>query len=229
MFEYCRVIRALLPQYFVWENVRGALSSNGGKDFSALIGEMAKFGYSLCWRCLDAQYFGIPQRRLRVFLVGSLGKNLSAFNILFESASRKRGLISCQKQGESNSSKVKRGIGEYAYETYNITFNDANGLRKDRPNGGCYINQTNISNTITTSGAGDTRVVERQGSPKVRRLTPLECERLQGFPDNWTKISYKGEKAEDCPSSLRYKAIGNSMAVPVMRFIGLGILEQGAK
>lgn len=267
MFEYCRVVRTLLPQYFIWENVRGALSSNGGRDFSTLIGEMAKFGYSLCWRCLDAQHFGIPQRRLRVFLVGSLGKNLSAFNILFESASRTRHLISCQKQGESNSSKIEKGIGKYAHETYNITFNDANGLRKDRPNGGCYINQTSISNAITTGGVGDTRIVEEsqteiaapvskgngecwenyntftslslgggqmgQGyaavriESKVRRLTPLECERLQGFPDGWTKISYKGGKVEDCPSSLRYKAIGNSMAVPVMRFIGLGILEQG--
>jgi len=261
MFEYCRVIRALLPQYFIWENVRGALSSNGGRDFGTLIGEMAKFGYSLCWRVLDAQHFGVPQRRHRVFLVGSLGKNPCAFNILFESASRKGNLISCRKQGERDTSEAESSVGEYDHESYNITFNDANGLRKDRPNGGCYINQTTISNAITTDGVGDTRVVEitaplskgngdcwenyktfptltigggqmGQGYPavrinsKVRRLTPLECERLQGFPDNWTKIPYKGGKTEDCPISLRYKALGNSMAVPVMRFIGLGILEQ---
>ncbi len=57
----------------------------------------------------------------------------------------------------------------------------------------------------------------------VRRLTPLECERLQGFPDNWTKIPYKGKPAEDCPDTPRYKALGNSMAVPVMRLIGTRI------
>ena len=54
----------------------------------------------------------------------------------------------------------------------------------------------------------------------VRRLTPRECERLQGFPDDWTKVPYRGKTAEDCPDTPRYKAIGNSMAVPVMRWIG---------
>ena len=101
------------------------------------------------------------------------------------------------------------------------------GRRKDRPHGGCYINETKTSNAITTGGVGDTRVVERnQSESKVRRLTPLECERLQGFPDNWTEISYRGKSKEKCPMSSRYKALGNSMAVPVMRFIGLGIMEQ---
>ena len=54
----------------------------------------------------------------------------------------------------------------------------------------------------------------------VRRLTPLECERLQGFPDGHTLIAWKGKPAEECPDGPRYKAIGNSMAVPVMRWIG---------
>lgn len=54
----------------------------------------------------------------------------------------------------------------------------------------------------------------------VRRLTPLECERLQGFPDGFTQIPYRGKPAEECPDGPRYKAVGNSMAVPVMRWIG---------
>lgn len=54
----------------------------------------------------------------------------------------------------------------------------------------------------------------------VRRLTPMECERLQGFPDGWTRIPYRGKPAKECPDGPRYKAIGNSMAVPVMRWIG---------
>jgi site-specific DNA-cytosine methylase len=113
------------------------------------------------------------------------------------------------------------------HQSYNITFNDANGTRKDRPNGGCYINETKTSNAITTGGVGDTRVIERSQSKssKVRQLTPLECERLQGFPDNWTQIAYRKKSAKDCPKSPRYKALGNSMAVPVMRYIGVGILE----
>lgn len=54
----------------------------------------------------------------------------------------------------------------------------------------------------------------------VRRLTPVECERLQGFPDGWTQVPYRGKPAEQCPDGPRYKALGNSMAVPVMRWIG---------
>ncbi|HHF3630353.1 TPA: DNA cytosine methyltransferase, partial [Haemophilus influenzae] len=53
----------------------------------------------------------------------------------------------------------------------------------------------------------------------IRKLTPVECERLQGFPDNWTKIPYRNKSIEDCPDSPRYKAIGNSMAVPVIKWI----------
>jgi DNA (cytosine-5)-methyltransferase 1 len=60
---------------------------------------------------------------------------------------------------------------------------------------------------------------------KVRRLTPRECERLQGFPDDWTRIQWKGKKPEECPDGHRYKAIGNSMAVPVMRWIGQQIKQ----
>ena len=65
----------------------------------------------------------------------------------------------------------------------------------------------------------------------VRRLTPTECERLQGFPDGWTQIPYKGKPAEDCPDGPRYKALGNSMCVNVMRWIGQQILaaERGIK
>ena len=59
----------------------------------------------------------------------------------------------------------------------------------------------------------------------VRRLTPRECERLQGFPDDWTRVPYRGKPAEECPDTPRYKAIGNSMAVPVMRWIGMRIQE----
>ena len=128
---------------------------------------------------------------------------------------------------------------------YNITFCDANGTRKDRPNGGLYVNETDSSNTLTVSGS-DTKIMthafkmrgECEGGGKgylgndntaftlsthqdqqiytdmrVRRLTPMECERLQGFPNNYTNIP-------NAPDTGRYKALGNSMAVPVMCWIG---------
>jgi DNA (cytosine-5)-methyltransferase 1 len=97
---------------------------------------------------------------------------------------------------------------------YNITFCDANGTRKDRPNGGLYVNETDTSNTLTKAGVG-TNAVQNM---RVRRLTPVECERLQGFPDNYTNTPTSSD-------ATRYKALGNSMAVPVMKWIGNRIME----
>lgn len=76
-----------------------------------------------------------------------------------------------------------------------------------------------VSLTLSTSNL-QTIFDDRSTNVIVRRLTPKECERLQGFPDDWTKIPYRGKPAEECPDGPRYKAIGNSMAVPVMRWIG---------
>lgn len=76
-----------------------------------------------------------------------------------------------------------------------------------------------VSYTIST-GQDQTMFIENGAEYIVRRLSPKECERLQGFPDDWTKIPYKGKSADECPDSPRYKALGNSMAVPVMRWIG---------
>lgn len=86
MFEYIRAIHELRPRWLVWENVPGALSSDEGGAFRQLLSELAEFGYCLSWRVLDAQYFGVAQRRERVFLVGSLGNTDSA-EILFDEES----------------------------------------------------------------------------------------------------------------------------------------------
>jgi DNA (cytosine-5)-methyltransferase 1 len=86
------------------------------------------------------------------------------------------------------------------------------------------------ANTLNNFDLGDTRTTAAIVSPMptdraVRRLTPVECERLQGFPDNWTQIPWKGKPAEECPDGPRYKACGNSMAVPVMAWVGRRIAE----
>ena len=73
MFEYIRAVREIRPRWFLWENVPGALSSEGGEAFRQLLSEMDKLGYGLAWRILDAQFFGVAQRRRRLFLVGRLG------------------------------------------------------------------------------------------------------------------------------------------------------------
>jgi len=169
---------------------------------------------------LDAQNFGVAQRRRWVFVVGHLGDWKPAAEVLFEPESLRGDIKKGRGEGEDiaycltkspssySSYNPARGEGN-AVITYNITFCDANGRRKDRPKGGLYVNKTEISSTLTKSGIG-TNAVEPNA---IRRLTPMECERLQGFPDSYTNIP----KAAD---SNRYKALGNSMAVPVMRWIG---------
>jgi site-specific DNA-cytosine methylase len=79
-----------------------------------------------------------------------------------------------------------------------------------------------VSPTLPSNAGGNTApaVIGLNPPMAVRRLTPVECERLQGFPDNWSRISWKGKPEEQCPDGPRYKACGNSMAVPVMRWIG---------
>lgn len=102
--------------------------------------------------------------------------------------------------------------------------------RPDRPNGGLYVKEAEVSKALDAAGGLDPAcnqggVAIRSGSA-VRRLTPRECERLQGFTDDYTLIPYRGKPASDCPDGPRYKAIGNSKAVPVVRWIGQRLQQQ---
>lgn len=86
--------------------------------------------------------------------------------------------------------------------------------------------QDKISSALTASMDNLTDIPIAGNKLQVRRLTPVECERLQGFPDNYTRIPYRGKPEEDCPDGPRYKAIGNSWAVPVVRWIGKRIQQE---
>jgi DNA (cytosine-5)-methyltransferase 1 len=465
--EFIRLAERSRARWLVWENVPGVLSIDGGRAFGAFLGALAECGYGFAYRILDAQYFGVPQRRRRVFVVGYLGDWRPAASVLFEreglrgditprrqarkgvagtltscasgggggpgsrtdeaaagylqsvaptldaragrsgehSFATSGGLIAHTLRGEgfdasedgtgrgtplvagTVTSKWAKGTGGPAGDecqnliadpiAYNVTFCDANGRRKDRPDGGLYVSRADAAKTLTSGGERSTYIafsakdhgadadetaptlramgndashangggqiavaiplqeigkrtgkstddariglgigqegdamytlqaaaqhgvaipldlrnagrdpekhdsVNRQGcgigaagdpastlsaafvpgvasfkpgqsaqahgigyeeelAPSleaggggnnkpavmqhmaVRRLTPRECERLQGFPDDYTLVPYRGKPAADAP---RYKALGNSMAVPVMRWIGERIRE----
>lgn len=243
MFEYIRCVREVRPRWFVWENVPGALSSEGGEAFRCLLASMDDLGYGLAWRVLDAQFFGVAQRRRRVFLVGSLGNERSA-DVLFEPD----GLRWDHPSGRDKRQELTSGVGSGVGTSRTLL------VRCGKEGGGKgALVQNDVSATLSCSNVQTLfqSTVYRQGSfaqyvegefgtlkasggdlgggsetlvvPEsyiVRKLTPRECERLQGFPDDWTRIPWKGKPAEECPDGPRYKAIGNSMAVPVMRWIG---------
>jgi DNA (cytosine-5)-methyltransferase 1 len=269
---YVGILDKFRPKWCVWENVPGVLSSGNGRDFGAFLGALGKLGYGWAYRVLDAQNFGVAQRRRRVFVVGCLGSWESAAKVLFESESLSGNIKQSRKtkqetakclttrirndyetesfvyENHGTDSRIKeieisptvtarwgtggnnvplamqgnligrdkggpQGIGVSDSNTmYTLTKTDVHAVFCDTYNGTI---QGDVAATMTADMAGPTHSGPKiMQNMAVRRLTEIECERLQGFPDNYTNIK------ENCPSGSRYKALGNSMAVPVMRWIG---------
>lgn len=293
MLEYGALARRTGARWLVWENVPGVLSSNGGRDFAAFLGMLAELGYGFAFRVLDAQYYGVAQRRRRVFVVGYLGDWRRAAAVLFErdslsgnpAPSRETGqgatydVAPCltssgrgvERTGETRGQDPVIAVGyapalshclnagamgrqDWETETMiaqcitgDITHTltaegfDASedGTGRGQPIVTAHAIQAGALRTNPNSGPDGVGVQEQiaytlearaevqcaQMGMAVRRLTPRECERLQGFPDDFTAVPYRGKMAADGP---RYKALGNSMAVPVMRKIGERIAAVGA-
>ena len=236
----------LRPKYILWENVPGVLSSNKGRDFASFIGALAQLGYGFAWRVCDAQYFGVPQRRKRVFLIAieGAGNWRTAAEILFERKSLCGDIEESDQKGESITSDAGTSVETSGTNTVG-TLNTECGFGKQihksivMPHVACFKSgqgaqsrsigwSESVSPTLPSNAGGNTApaVIGLNPPMAVRRLTPVECERLQGFPDNYSQIPWKGKPASECPYGPRYKACGNSMAVPVMRWIGERIQKQ---
>lgn len=222
-------------RWIVWENVPGVLSSNGGRDFGSFLGMLAELGYGFAYRVLDAQFFGVPQRRRRVFVVGHLGDWTGPAKVLFDEESLSGNPPPRRDEGQGG------GVAAYAEGSFGAYREGEVGTLK--ASGGALAGgsetliafnaQASVSQGISAGGkspALDASKVHAicMASMHIRRFTPRECERLQGFPDDWTLIPWQGKDKEDCPDSHRYKACGNSMAVPVMKWIGerINIIEK---
>ena len=108
MYEYIRAVREVRPRWFLWENVPGALSSEGGEAFRQLLSEMDKLGYGLAWRVLDAQFFGVAQRRRRLFLVGHLGACPPPVEVLAEPESLRGDYPSSREKREALAAAARR-------------------------------------------------------------------------------------------------------------------------
>lgn len=243
--EFLVLARRLSPRWIVWENVLGVLSSNGGRDFGAIIGALGELGYGWAYRIFDAQHFGVPQRRRRVFVVGYLGDWRRAAAVLFEreglsrdsapSREARASVTAPIKQGpysdgigyemnlvanpllwvRERSGRERRQEGE-STESYLDALPTRRGLRCER--GRDWARDAVGLHRKDPGRRADAITAGSRLQFSVRRLTPRECERLQGFPDDYTLIRRaNGKPAADGP---RYRALGNSMAVPVMRWIG---------
>jgi len=203
MYAYLGIVATYRPRWIVWENVPGVLSSNSGYDFATFVAGLEECGYGWAYRVLDAQYFGVPQRRRRVFVIGHIDyRTYLASKVLFEPESVRRDITSHAEAKKETSGAIGKSINYF------------------RRGGNYKYHVDEKSSTLRCTAANDCFDLILDNGRKIRRLTPVECERLQGFPDNWTRISWRGKSADQCPDTPRYKAIGNSMAVPVMRWIG---------
>lgn len=361
--EFIKLVDRIKPQWVLWENVPGVLSSNKGRDFGSFLGGLAECGYGFAYRVLDAQYIrtqrhnrAVPQRRRRVFVVGYFGSWRNPAKVLFDrealsgypAPSRTKQqkttekpthrIVRSDKYVQDNVASTIAGR-DYKSPTDLITDPTVVCFEKRSPDGGnrqpcVYVkfkdvepfNETglihcadeidtvmvrkhevdipklkallqkhkkpvkqlckdlNVNYTLAehwfrkgksfsippqdiwiklkdyleiktdefdkpimefeeregvfesakrvynSKGAYPT-ITASQTLPKVfvernaiiRRLTPLECERLQGFPDNYTQIPYKGKPKEECPVAKRYEACGRSMAINVMEWLGTRI------
>jgi DNA (cytosine-5)-methyltransferase 1 len=233
MLTYVGILDHYRPQWCVWENVPGVLSSNGGRDFGSFLGALVELGYGFAYRVLDAQNFGVPQRRRRVFVVGCLGDWEYPAKVLFESESLRGDIKKGKSKKQNTSVFTSSSFGGYSQGigTVRASGGDLGGGSETLyvPNtarcltrGVSQKNDFETDTFITEEISFTLNTTDRHGvsnSLAVRRLTPIECERLQGFPDDYTNIK------EKCPDGPRYKAMGNSMAVPVMKWIGQRIAE----
>lgn len=263
-----RFVRGQHASIIIWENVRGVLSSKDNA-FGCFLGELAGSGCELkptgkrwpnagyvsgprrkvAWRLLDSQFFGLAQRRQRVWVVSSARDDFDPAEVLFERASSTKSPRPSQtsrpQASESGSGRFRDDrvlptlmtkkdqdmahIVSFAARTSDVrTSNDIAGcLDTDGHTHAVLFDPAQITSATNRSNpqpglshtlhTGQPPVI---ASPRARFLMPVECERLQGFPDNWTQID-----SPRCSDAARHRAIGNSWPVPVARWIGQRIVE----
>lgn len=294
--EFARIAGELRPAWVVGENVPGALSAEGGAYFRRVVDDLTQLGYGVCWRTLDAQHFGVPQRRRRVFVVGCLGDLGRAAQVLLEPEGGGGDHPPSEQERSIAAGRIARSLGgvsgggndigankgnvviEAAYTTSGAGWWDEEEFFRLRAQGGGTAENI-VAHTLRAEGHDASEDGTGRGTPiiaapltsggspnsnapgrrkeddvnlaigfrptdgrdfttheehspslkvgtglgiaqsgpavyradmHVRRLTPTECERLQGFPDGWT---------DGQPDSTRYRQLGNAVAVPCVEWI----------
>lgn len=191
-FELARILRDKKPRLFIFENVKGLISHDGGSTFKTIISTITELGYDCQWQVLNSKDFGVPQNRERVFIVGHIRGTArpEVFPIVRSTSQNIRKLI-----GGSQGNRV------YSVGDISCTISSQGGGQ------GAKTGLYDVGFVNSTNG------VAAHDGVKIRRLTPVECERLQSFPDNWTKHGVDGELISD---TQRYKCLGNAVTVNVI-------------
>jgi len=206
-FEIARIIKQRQPRLLLLENVKGLLSHDKGNTFATIIRTLDELGYDVQWQVLNSKDFGVPQNRERVFIVGHLRETPrpQVFPIRKDAKVFDREDKSNEGRTQTQLSTTLRGSNIKADNTF-IVHNIYGGFKEG------YREFRDVSPTIRTAKGGGHLPALYQDA-KIRRLTPIECERLQGFPDNWTEYGADEEKISD---TQRYKMMGNAVTTNVI-------------
>jgi len=190
-YEIARIAKVKRPQLLLLENVKGLLSHDKGNTFATILSTFDELGYDLQWAVLNSKNFGIPQNRERVFIVGHL---------------RGTGRPKVFPIGECDKAFIEQPTGipqQVASAIFASQHKIARGMTMvAQAQRVCNIDR--VASTLQGEAEG-----QYDGS-NIRRLTPIECERLQGFPDGWT---------EGVSDTQRYKCLGNAVTVNVIEAI----------
>lgn len=209
-FELARIIKSKQPRLLVFENVKGLLSHDGGRTFTTIIATIDELGYDCQWQVLNSKNHGVPQNRERVIIVGNLRgtRRPQVFPITEDDGilTPTVGADTPRPQTEL-STTVRTGMGTKADSTF-IVHNIHGGFGEEK------IREFHeYSPTIRTPGGGGHLPSVVDGKI-IRRFTPIELERLQGFPDDWTQFGEHGEAISD---TQRGKMCGNAVTTNVIQ------------
>ena len=224
ILEAIRLISECRPRVFVWENVKGTFSSNDGEDFAAILQEFAGLGgYRLEWQLLNTSWF-LPQNRERIYLVGYSTtpergwrgvfpiKEVTTKDFELSRHHAKANCIAARYGNDANGSYI--GERKQSAQEVNVV-TCRGGLQK---NAAHFEEKSPALTSAMGMGGGHTPIIN-QPNYRIRRLTPIECERLQGFPDNHTSLGdYDGE-VKPVSNTQRYKQCGNAVTVDVVKAV----------
>lgn len=207
-YQFAELLGGALPETVVLENVPGLLSSHEGRDFGIVIHTLAELGYGVAWRVLNSKNFGVPQSRQRVYIVGCRDNPERAASILFEP---ERGAGHLETGGKS----ATKTISPFMERASKVSSEGGSGTTDN----GLVVPKLSFCLSATTgrhTGTDWSRTYVAY-EDSARRLTPAECEGLQGFPDTWTLP--RGWNEDATSDSVRYHALGNAVSVPVIAWL----------
>ena len=213
-FDFARIMKAKKPKFAIFENVKGLLNHDGGKTYETMLRTLDELGYNAQWGILNTKFHGLPQNRERVYIVANL-RERSSTKILFE---REDGITDKVERTEQSIKSIAPCLMAGEYKSPRIVkIGDIDGLNTQYSR---VYDSKGICACLTVGGGS--KILSIGGCPpKVRRLTPKECFRLQGFKDEMVELGYKLGISD----TQLYKMAGNAVSVPVVEWVAQRVLN----